>query len=99
MSRMKVISREEIVNNGFMLEEREFEEIFGPVKEKICDVVSSVLGGLKESLEAELGGIGLLVMQSIMNLEIRRVLTRRTSLQITTLSSPGRLIGNNLRRN
>lgn len=73
MRRVKIVSREEIVNQGFVVGEAEGDEIFGAMKEKIIDVVGKVLGGLKESLEEELSGIGLLVMQSVMNLEIEKV--------------------------
>ena len=68
MRKMKVISLEEINNSS-----ENKDEIFGPLKEKIVEVVMGVLGGLKQSLEAELSGIGLLVMQTVMNLEIQKV--------------------------
>lgn len=68
MRRLKVVSREEIVKQGISE-----DTIFGPVKEKILDMVMGALSGLKESLEAELSGIGLLVMQSVMKLEIEKV--------------------------
>ncbi len=68
MGRLKVVSREEIINHGI-----DDDEIFGPVKEKIIDMVTGVLGGLKGSLEEELSGLGLLVMQSVMKLEIEKV--------------------------
>lgn len=63
--RVKVVTKEEIINNG--------EEIFGPIKGRIVEMVMGVLGGMKESLEAELSGIGLMVMQAVMELEIARV--------------------------
>ncbi len=67
MSKSKVVSREDINN----IERR--DEVFGPLKEKIVEVVLGVLGGLKESMEEELSGIGLLVMQTVMKLEIQKV--------------------------
>lgn len=68
----KVVTREDIINQGITE-----DEIFGPVKEKIIAMVMGTLGGLKESLEAELSGIGLLVMQSVMKLEIEKVAGRK----------------------
>jgi len=65
MQRVKVRTREEIINNS--------EAIFGPVKDRIVETVMGVLGGMKESLEAELTGIGLLVMRAVMELEIAEV--------------------------
>lgn len=67
MNSRKVVTREEIIN-------RESDsEIFGPIKEKIVTMVLEVLGGLKDSLEEELSGIGLLVMDAVMELEITKV--------------------------
>jgi transposase-like protein len=67
MNNRKVVTREEIIN-------RESDsEIFGPIKEKIVSVVLDVLGGLKDSLEKELSGIGLLVMDAVMELEVTKV--------------------------
>ena len=66
MRRVKVVTKEEIINSCG-------EEIFGPVKERIVEMVMGVLGGMKESLEAKLSGIGLMVMRAVMELEIARV--------------------------
>lgn len=67
MQRVKVTTKDEIINQGSS------EAAFGPVKEKIIEMVVGALGGLKESLEEELTGIGLMVMQSVMNLEIEKI--------------------------
>src|SRR5437016_11317057 len=67
MNSRKVVTREEIINRENDL------EIFGPIKEKIVNVVLEVLGGLKDSLEKELSGIGLLVMDAVMELEVTKV--------------------------
>ena len=81
MSRTKVVSREDIVK-GRKTNDGLFEEgAFGPVKEKILDVVGEVLGGVKESLEAELSGIGLMVMEAVMNLEIERIAGKKGAHQ------------------
>ena len=74
MSKMNVVTREEIIN-------RSSEEIFEPVKEKIIEMVVGALSGIKESLEVELSGIGLLVMQSVMNLEIAKVAGKKGKRQ------------------
>lgn len=65
MEHIKVATKQQIVNQG--------EEIFGPIKSRIADVVLGVLGGVKQSLETELSGIGLLVMQTVMEMEINQV--------------------------
>lgn len=65
MSKVKVATKEEIIKKG--------EKVFGPIKGRIVEIVLGVLGGIKESLEEELSGIGLLVMQAVMELEITQV--------------------------
>ena len=65
MRRIKIATKEEIIKNG--------EEVFGPIKGRIVDMVLGVLGGIKESLEEELSGIGLMVMRAVMELEITQV--------------------------
>src|SRR5436853_6296037 len=67
MQRVKVRTKDEIINLGIG------EKVFEPLKERIVETVMGILGGMKESLEAELEGIGLLVMQTVMDLEIEKV--------------------------
>ncbi len=52
---------------------KDYEEVFGPVKDRLVEMVVGAMIGLKDSLEAELTGIGLVVMQTVMDLEIASV--------------------------
>ena len=53
------------------------DAVFRPLEARLKDVVVGVLSGLRTSLEAELSGIALLVMQTVMELEIAQVVGRK----------------------
>jgi len=65
MGKTKIAPKAEIIKQG--------EKIFGPIQSRIVDMVIDVLTGIKTSLEGELSGIGLMVMQAVMELEINEV--------------------------
>jgi putative transposase len=65
MNKIKVVKTVDVIKGN--------EEIFEPIKERVTEVVLGVLEGMKSNMEAELQGIGLLVMQAVMELEIARI--------------------------
>ena len=65
MNRIKVVNGEDVIKGS--------EKIFEPIKERVVEIVLGVLQGMKKTLEEEMQGIGLLVMQAVMELEITKV--------------------------
>lgn len=53
------------------------EAVFQPLEARLKEVVVGVLNGLRTSLEAELSGIALVVMQTVMELEIAQVVGQK----------------------
>lgn len=65
MNKTKIVNAEEVIKRS--------EKIFEPIKERVLEVVLGVLQGMKRTMEAEMQGIALLVMQAVMELEITKV--------------------------
>ena len=65
MRKIKVINRDDVI--------KQKEEVFGSIEERIIEMVTGAMEGMKTSLEEELTGIPLVVMQTMMELEIEKV--------------------------
>jgi len=70
MNKVKIVKKDEVYNQ---IEKGEYERILEGVCEKVKGMVGMVLLGAKEELQKELQGIGLVVMEAIMEMEITDV--------------------------
>jgi len=74
MSKVKIIKQQELFNQ---IDSSEYERILQGVCGKVRTMIGMVLQGAKEELRKELQGIGLVVMEAIMELEITGVVGRK----------------------
>lgn len=65
MRRIKVVKREDVLKDQ--------ERILGSLRERVKGVVLDILGGIQVNLAQELRGIGLEVMQAVMEFEISSI--------------------------